>query len=257
MQASDGQEKNSGLSVQDPRVNFCDVDVFFEKYSQKRSRADNINTLVIDPWVDSLLDFDFEGMRVLDVGCGWGELAKRLAERGATVVGFDHAKKMIDRAKNENSHESVTFLNTTMDEFAAKPQSYDLVTSVMAIHYIEDLAGAFLRIAGWLKTAGYLAVMMEHPCVTGSVDYDGDGTSRHTYINHYFKEGPRLVEWLTVPVVKQHHTLEGIFTGLVDAGFVVERLVEPHPGETALAEQSNLYKVENFPHYLGFLARKR
>ncbi|MGD2115811.1 MAG: class I SAM-dependent methyltransferase [Acidobacteriota bacterium] len=250
------EERPPGGS-EDPRVNFCDVDDFFERYSAKRSKEDSMNDILIDPAVESLLDgIELQGRRALDVGCGWGELAAKLADRGAEVVAFDQAGRMIERALRERGDRGVEFLHTTLDAFDPPPSSFDLVVSVMSIHYVEDLVGAFRRIHGWLRPGGHLCVMMEHPCVTASVDLHGDGTQRHSYINHYFEEGPRLMEWLTVPVLKQHHTMEGIVGGLLRTGYRLVSLVEPHPHKEVQQKIPKLDKVSNFPHYLGFKARK-
>ena len=39
------------------------------------------------------------GSRVLDIGCGTGELASMLVARGATVDGFDLSPSMVEAAK--------------------------------------------------------------------------------------------------------------------------------------------------------------
>jgi SAM-dependent methyltransferase len=42
-----------------------------------------------------------EGSRVLDAPCGWGRIAKRIAARGAVVLGVDQSAAMIARAEND------------------------------------------------------------------------------------------------------------------------------------------------------------
>ena len=53
---------------------------------------------ILDPVVDRLLA-DVRGVSLLDVGCGEGYLARRLAERGLTVTGLDVDAAAITRAR--------------------------------------------------------------------------------------------------------------------------------------------------------------
>ena len=55
---------------------------------------------------DSLIDLldPQPGERVLDLGCGTGELAAKIAERGATVVGLDADHNMIEQARERFPH---------------------------------------------------------------------------------------------------------------------------------------------------------
>ncbi len=54
------------------------------------------------------------GKSVLDVGCGIGELARRMGEAGATVTAFDLNKEMLAIAHKENSHAKVAYMWANM-----------------------------------------------------------------------------------------------------------------------------------------------
>ncbi len=74
----------------------------------------------IFPFRNEQLDFTAEAMQglagksILDVGCGIGELARRMGEGGAMVTAFDLNKEMLAVANNENSHERVTYMWANM-----------------------------------------------------------------------------------------------------------------------------------------------
>jgi SAM-dependent methyltransferase len=68
---------------------------------------------------DFFVDRIRSGERVLDVGCGKGELAYDIAERGgATVVAIDASPWMLEFARKRFSHPRVTYLQANAVEFA-------------------------------------------------------------------------------------------------------------------------------------------
>jgi 2-polyprenyl-3-methyl-5-hydroxy-6-metoxy-1,4-benzoquinol methylase len=43
---------------------------------------------------------DLNGLRMLDLGCGWGQLSYALAGRGAAVTAIDLSGKLLERARD-------------------------------------------------------------------------------------------------------------------------------------------------------------
>jgi cyclopropane-fatty-acyl-phospholipid synthase len=69
------------------------------------------------------------GMTVLDIGCGWGGLAKFLADNyGVSVTGITIADEQEKLAKEKFYHPNVTILN--MDYRLLKNRSFDRIVSV-------------------------------------------------------------------------------------------------------------------------------
>ena len=58
-------------------------------------------------WLDAQLDLD--GMRVIDLGCGPGLYARRMARRGARVTGVDFSAHSLDYARGRDS-ENIAYL---------------------------------------------------------------------------------------------------------------------------------------------------
>lgn len=77
------------------------------------------------------------GERVLDVGCGKGELAYDLAERsGALVTGIDNHKPHLDFARKRFSHPSIEYVEA--DAVAYVPdEAYDVVVLSNVLEHIE------------------------------------------------------------------------------------------------------------------------
>jgi 2-polyprenyl-3-methyl-5-hydroxy-6-metoxy-1,4-benzoquinol methylase len=90
---------------------------------------------VIDPAGDELaaldrIGVDFEGMRVLDVGCGDGRLVWRIADRAASVLGVDTDEERSEVAREATparlAHK-VDFRAASIVELDDPPSSVDLV----------------------------------------------------------------------------------------------------------------------------------
>ncbi len=72
---------------------------------------------------------DVRGRRVLDVGCGDGELAVELAKRGAHVAGIDAAPSMIDAAQQRaaSAEADVDFRIAPAQEIPFPREQFDIV----------------------------------------------------------------------------------------------------------------------------------
>jgi SAM-dependent methyltransferase len=77
-----------------------------------------------------------EYSRVLDVGCGTGVLAGRLAGRGYEVTGLDPSEGMLEVLRSE--HSDVTAIRGSGDELPFEDASFDVVVTVAALHHIAD-----------------------------------------------------------------------------------------------------------------------
>ncbi len=72
----------------------------------------------------------------LDVGCGTGVLAARLAERGFVMTGLDPSEGMLDVMRAERP--GVAAVRGSGDELPFGDSSFDLVITVAALHHIAD-----------------------------------------------------------------------------------------------------------------------
>jgi 2-polyprenyl-3-methyl-5-hydroxy-6-metoxy-1,4-benzoquinol methylase len=202
------------------------------------------------------------GRRVLDLGCGAGQLAHHLAASGASeVIAVDLSERMLERARAEWAHPRVTYRREAIERLVFEPARFDLVVSSLALHYVEDYAGLIARIASWLAPGGVLVYSIEHPIYTARLPGEGwvvDEAGRRTgwSLDRYAEEGAREETWFVAGVRKVHRTLATLINGLVDARLVLERLVEPTPSEHWLREHSTWDDERRRPIFLLARARK-
>ena len=93
---------------------------------------------------------------ILDIGCGTGQATLPFAQRGYNVIGLDMSQEMIDVAKKKcSSFSNVSFRVETFEDVDFSPDSFDVLTSGMAWHWInqkerEEKAHRILKSGGTL-----------------------------------------------------------------------------------------------------------
>jgi 2-polyprenyl-3-methyl-5-hydroxy-6-metoxy-1,4-benzoquinol methylase len=106
------------------------------------------------------------GMRVLDVGCGPGDVsfvaARLVGPRGA-VLGIDAAADIIELARTraaENGLESVRFEQTTVGDLGLEQplkQPFDAVIGRLILMHLPDPVGTLRQLAGLVRPGGFIA----------------------------------------------------------------------------------------------------
>ena len=106
-----------------------------------------------------------EGMRVIDLGCGTGELTSRLAYHlpNSEVVGIDSSEEMLSRA-GSLTRPGMSFEKRSIEDASGE---WDLVFSHAAIQWVDNHAALIPRLIALVRPGGQLAVQLpsnhEHP----------------------------------------------------------------------------------------------
>jgi trans-aconitate 2-methyltransferase len=110
------------------------------------------------PFVDLLaLVQPAPSMRIVDLGCGTGNLTRRLHEalRAAETTGLDRSERMLTAARRDPAPEGLRFEQGSIESFAGE-SAYDLVFSNAALHWVEDHPALIRRLYAALKPGGQL-----------------------------------------------------------------------------------------------------
>jgi trans-aconitate 2-methyltransferase len=99
-----------------------------------------------------------EGLTVIDLGCGTGELTRRLADRlpGSDTLGIDTSAEMLQRAE-AHARPGLRFEKAAIETVSGM---WDLVFSHAAIHWVDDHHTLIPRLYGLVRPGGQLTVQM-------------------------------------------------------------------------------------------------
>lgn len=205
---------------------------------------------------------ELKGKRVLDLGCGFGEHCKLFVDCGAEkVVGIDISNKMLEVAKKENSDPKIVYVNMPMEDIAQLNESFDVVVSSLAFHYVEDFIGVVKSIYTLLDTNGVFLFSQEHPLVTchsGGSRWtrDENGEKKHVNLANYGVEGEREATWFVDNVKIYHRTFSNIVNTLIQAGFSIEQMMEPLPTTELLKSYPDYKDLLHKPDFLLLKVKK-
>ena len=199
---------------------------------------------LIEPATERLLQVR-RGETILDVGCGAGRFARRMAQLGARVVAFDFSERFIARARQRGDADGgdveYHVLDATNKEqiLALGADRFDAAVatmSLMDIAAIEPLMGGLRSV---LKPGGRLVYSVMHPCfqpgrIWKFAEHVEDGGCGKT------RFGVKVTRYLTPDAVKGegivgqpelhywfHRPLHVLFQAGFREGFVLDGLEEP------------------------------
>lgn len=129
---------------------------------------------------------EFGARRVVDVGCGTGELAARLARRGFEVVGVDPAVASLDVARAKRGADRVTWVEGTAADLAARIPSVDadlvVMTGNVAQVFVDDddWRTTVRAVASSLRPGGRFVFETRRPEVRAWEEWTADRTRDRT-----------------------------------------------------------------------------
>jgi SAM-dependent methyltransferase len=200
------------------------------------------------------------GLRIVDLGCGFGWFCRWARENGAAeVLGIDLSEKMLARARSETSDTAIAYVQADLATLVLEKGRFDLAYSSLAIHYLEDAARFFAEVYTALVPGGHFVFSTEHPIFMAprNAGWSRDAEERPTWaLDSYFSEGARTTEWFTPGVVKYHRTIGTTLNAVIGAGFIVRRVEEFVPTSEQIAAQPELIVERERPMFLLVAAER-
>ncbi|MDZ5471638.1 class I SAM-dependent methyltransferase [Bacillus sp. 31A1R] len=234
-----------------------DEEPFFQQYISRRTRHNSPNNLIESPIFMKLLDEVNEKV-VLDLGCGDGSFGLELLNLGCKLyVGVDGSENMFKLARVKLKGTNHKLHHCNLETFDYPVNQFDIVTSRLVLHYIEDLEHVLGKVYQSLKIGGQFIMSVQHPILTSSSKSTEQGEKRTDWVvDDYFISGRRVEPWIGEKVVKYHRTIEEYFTTLQKAGFIIENLHEGAPDRRFFDSQEEYNRRKRIPLFLIVKCRK-
>jgi SAM-dependent methyltransferase len=240
--------------------NIYDNSDFFQAYSRMDRSLHGLTGAPEWRALQSMLP-DLRGARVLDLGCGFGWFSRWAREQGAqSVLGFDVSENMLKRAIEMTSDEAVVYRRLDLEQIELPEAAFDLVFSSLVLHYVENLTRVVRSIHRALVPGGLFVFSTEHPIYTAPRRPEWliqKGGCRTWPVDQYLAEGPRMTDWLTKEVIKQHRTIGTTVNLLCHSGFALTHLEEWGPTEDQIAAHPEWAEHRDRPMFLLISARKQ
>ncbi len=208
------------------------------------------NGLLERPALRSLIPSQLRSAAVLDAGCGAGAQCQWLAAEGARVTGIDLSPEMVAQARERCGDEvefSVADLGEPLD---IEPGSFDGVTCSLALHYIEDWSVPLTSFAAALRSGGWAVISVDHPFSPPLPSQRSGYFDRELVSDTWTKAN------VTVTQRFWRRPLSESIQAFADAGFVVERIVEPQPTDDAVARFPELRSIVDVPWFIVYRLRR-
>lgn len=239
--------------------NIYDNEEFFEGYGRLSRSVEGLEGAAEWPALRAMLP-DVRGLRVLDLGCGFGWFCRWARQHGAAqVLGIDVSEKMLARARADTDDPAIVYTRTDLEHLDLPPRSFDLAYSSLTLHYIERLEALLGQVHRALSPGGHLIFSVEHPIYTAPTDpgWSVDVAGRKTWpVDRYLDEGPRSTDWLTKGVIKQHRSVATYINVLLGLRFAISRVEEWGPTEEQVASRPGLADERQRPPFLLVAVRR-
>jgi SAM-dependent methyltransferase len=200
--------------------------------------------------------------RVLDVGCGEGQVARRIARAGTpTVVGFDPSATQVVAATQRAG--GPVYARADADGLPVADSSFDAVVACLVFEHIDEVDAALGEVARVLEPGGRFVFFLNHPLL----QTPGSGWIDDQIIEppeQYWRVGPYLDEVETVEEVAAgvhirfvHRPLSRYVNAMASVGLTLTEMVEPVPPAGFLARAHEYEQAASIPRLLLLRAERR
>ena len=203
--------------------------------------ADSYQKNVILPNLTRLIEAKPDNT-ILDLACGQGYFSFAFAQSGAKIIGCDISKELIAHAKDrlvKEKNSNIEFHVTPSDKLGfIQDGTVDVITIVLAIQNIENIAGTFAECSRVLKPNGKLFVVLNHPSFRipqrSSWQWDEKDNKQYRRIDCYMSEQSFEIDMTPGEkdtskkkfTVSFHRPLQQYVKALAKSGFSIHRLEE-------------------------------
>jgi SAM-dependent methyltransferase len=207
---------------------------FVAGYSGKRQSPRSINNVLDTPLLLYLIGLS-SGKRVLEIGCGAGDLCDQLlGSELDRYLGIDISQAFISLARDRIIDPRFEFARWDANDGLPK-FSTEIILSGLSLHFIERLDRLFAAVHRNLTHKGIFVFSVRHPIRT--CNPNGMVDSVTWAVKKYFEEGSRTYLWHGATCTLYHRTLATWYSRLTAAGLAVTLIKEPSVDPDIILEE--------------------
>jgi len=200
--------------------------------------------------------------RVLDVGCGDGQVSRLAWKLGAElVVGVDPTHNQITVARERGG--GPAYVRGPAARLPFTDEAFDAVVACLVFEHIDDVDEAIAEVARVLRPGGRFCFFLNHPLL----QTPNSGWIDDQFLDppeQYWRIGAYLVEDATLEEVDKdvfirfiHRPLSRYVNALAANGLLIEGMEEPAPPAGFLARAEEYAHAATIPRLLYLRALKR
>lgn len=198
--------------------------------------------------------------RILDVGCGDGQISRLLDAAGSRVVGVDPTWNQISVAAQRGG--GAAYARSEAASLPFGDGSFDAAVACLVFEHIDDVDEAIAEVARVIRPGGQFNLFLNHPLLQtpGSFLIDDHMVDPP---EQYWRLGPYLPEQAFVEQVELgvfirfvHRPLSRYLNALADHGLVLEHMDEPAPPPGFLARAQEYADAADIPRLLHLRLRR-
>ena len=196
--------------------------------------------------------------RVLDVGCGEGQLARRVGALDAAVVGVDRSWAQIAAARHRGG--GPVYLRGSATALPVADGSVDAVMACLVLEHVDPFEPAVDEVARVLVPGGRFVLFLNHPLLQAP----GSGwVDDHILGEQYWRLGPYLPDDRSLEEVApgvrlpfMHRPLSRYINVMAERGLLVEQMDEPPPSPGFVARAPEYGEARSIPRLMVLRTRK-
>lgn len=212
-----------------------------EFWDSKMGEGNNFHKTLIEPTQLKLLNIK-AGDKILDIACGNGQFARKMAELGAKVTAIDFSDKFIAIAKSKGKYDikyQVIDVTSETDLKRLTGNNFDSIVCTMALMDMENIEVLINHLPKMLKRDGIFVFSILHPCFNSGENiliHEKDDLGGEVKGKYYVKIRDYLIEKsiLGIGMMGQpkpqyyfHRPVSTILKYFFESGFVLDAYEEP------------------------------
>ncbi|HEY2430546.1 MAG TPA: class I SAM-dependent methyltransferase, partial [Acidimicrobiales bacterium] len=196
--------------------------------------------------------------RVVDIGCGEGQISRLAHGQGSAVAGIDPTAAQLDVARKRGGGPG--YLAAVAGHLPFPDGRFDAAVACLVFEHIHATDDAIAEVARVLRPGGRFVFFLNHPLL----QTPGSGwIDDHILMEQYWRIGPYLVEDTSLEEVAKdvvlpfvHRPLSHYVNAMASNGLLVTRMEEPAPPPGFLARADEYEFAATIPRLLLLVATK-